>query len=248
MRINDDSQRNSVAWYSKAALTALGGLAVGSATQEAQAGSIVSWTSGATVDENVDYGTNTVLYFNAQTGATTFAPFSYSPPAGTQLGIFPEVNYGSYDTNLLWNSNSTGGLAVIGNGTLFTPRLAAGAPIGPSASFTPFTPGSVSQQNLFAPASGNSNFGFNTDGYIGLRFGNGPSYNYGWIEISTDGTGDVTLVAGGYDTTPDEAISAGDMGSAVPAPSSLVMLASGGLGLAAFRTLRARRKLAAAAA
>ena len=255
MRTNDESQRTSTAWYSKAALTALGGLAVGSATQEVQAGSIVSWTSGATVDENVNFSSsNPGLYFNPQTGASS-SPSVPGFPSGTQLAIFPLVVSGSYDTYLLWNANSSGGMATLSNGTPYTPRLAAGAPIGPSASFTPFTAGTPpfspgnSSRTLFDPGSGNSNFGFNTDGYIGLRFGNGPSYNYGWIELSTDGSGDVTLVAGAYDTTLDEAIAAGDMGpagSTVPAPSSLVMLASGALGLAAYRTLRARKKLAVA--
>ena len=92
-----------------------------------------------------------------------------------------------------------------------------------------------------AASSVNSNFPLSSTAFLGLRFGSGPDYNYGWVELSIDATGDVTVVDGAYQTTPDTAIAAGDMGTAVPEPASLLLLASGVAGLAAYRARRARR-------
>jgi hypothetical protein len=82
-------------------------------------------------------------------------------------------------------------------------------------------------------------------GYLALRFGAGPAYNYGWMDITLDAynSGGDTIVINGIavESTPNTAIVTGDTGaggggsSAVPEPGTLGLLVLGATGLAALR-------------
>ncbi|BBO86545.1 hypothetical protein DSCO28_71110 [Desulfosarcina ovata subsp. sediminis] len=77
-------------------------------------------------------------------------------------------------------------------------------------------------------------------GYIGIKFKISGSYHFGWIEASVNEAGDeLALHSWAYEDEAGKAIAAGDIGSAVPVPGSLALLASGAAGLAALRRRKA---------
>jgi hypothetical protein len=94
-------------------------------------------------------------------------------------------------------------------------------------------------------ASGNGQSNFDdppTSGYVALRFGVGPAYNYGWMDITLDAFnsgGDTIVIKGiAVESTPNTPIVTGDTGagsSAVPEPGTLALLVLGATGLAALR-------------
>lgn len=75
-------------------------------------------------------------------------------------------------------------------------------------------------------------------GFIGLAVFTSASLPlFGWAEIHLGSNFDPTLIAWGYNSTPG----APDVTPSLPEPSSLLLLASGAAGLAAYRRRRAQR-------
>ncbi|MFM8932574.1 MAG: PEP-CTERM sorting domain-containing protein [Gemmataceae bacterium] len=84
---------------------------------------------------------------------------------------------------------------------------------------------------------------FSTNNYVAFRFGSGgdisPSYNYGWLQTTWDGT-NFQINSGAYESTVNTAILAG---ASVPEPGtltlgSLALLAGGGAAVRRYRKQR----------
>ena len=68
------------------------------------------------------------------------------------------------------------------------------------------------------------------DDFIGLAFRLSDGLHYGYAEVAG-----ATLVAYGYESTPNATIRTGATAAAVPEPASMVMFMAGAFGLAAIR-------------
>lgn len=104
------------------------------------------------------------------------------------------------------------GNAVLGSGASFMYPyvLGAGDPIAPGdANFKTDAFGSLDYGGSF----GNW---INESGYLGCRFVGGDGMNhYGWVELTVPDEFSATVMAYGYETTPDSAINAGDLGGSI---------------------------------
>ena len=70
-----------------------------------------------------------------------------------------------------------------------------------------------------------------SNAYYGLAYQAGGDFNYGWLELSYNGS-DSTLVAGGMKTTLNESITAGQTDTAaVPEPSTYALFGIGAIGM-----------------
>lgn len=129
-------------------------------------------------------------------------------------------------------------MAVIGTDYTSPRNFGSGSIIDSSATWT-----SASERMLFEyPGYVSAYFGANS--FLGFRFGtdfrfNTSPANYGWIEVTWDGT-NFEIISAAYESTPDTSILAG--ATAVPEPSTLAALVLGGTALVA----RRRRKQEAA--
>ena len=129
-------------------------------------------------------------------------------------------------------------------------NLAYGSTIDSSLSFA-----SSSLQTVFSvETSGsvvNTSPDFGSGSYMGFRFGSGPSYNYGWIEVTWSGsTNTFEILAAAYESQANTAILAGDVGGVsapAPSPASLLALIVGGAALRQWRQRRRARQPAATA-
>lgn len=80
---------------------------------------------------------------------------------------------------------------------------------------------------------------FNQSGYLGIQFDLGEGTLYGWIHIEVaEDLSAITITDWAYNDVVDAPINAG----AVPIPSSLALLASGAVGLAALRRRNRKEK------
>ena len=202
-------------WRLAMCATAFG---VSLATQTAHAAVVeVNFTSNplSVVPFNIDG-----LYLNLVTGATGTASFSgydvnpYFSGAGTATPLFRIL------------ATATGGGGIVGAGTTAT-ILGAGTTIGPASSF-------ISGVTLATAAASGT-------GYFGLRFLNEGTgaINYGYLTVSQTlplAAGSVQLLSYAYENTGLPITI-----SAVPEPSTALMLLGGGL----LAGLAARRKMVA---
>lgn len=84
---------------------------------------------------------------------------------------------------------------------------------------------------------------FGANSYMGFRFStdSGANYNYGWIEVTWNGTDTFEILSAAYEDTLNTPILAGDTGAApVPEPASgaVVALLMGGTALRQWRKKR----------
>jgi len=102
------------------------------------------------------------------------------------------------------------------NSWIYPTVLASGAPIAPGDP-------NFQSGNSVATLAGLSNFSGSTSnygnwngqsGFLGCRFTAGDGQvHYGWVQLSVaDGLTNVTIMAYGYESTPETAINAGDVG------------------------------------
>ncbi len=156
----------------------------------------------------------------------------------------------SFQFQQAFNETGTnvGQLTLVGTGNITFAGFAAGAYFYPSN----LAYGAViSAQNFGMPAgvrgdmawgAGYTNSQFLTAGvgYVAFRFDLGAGTQYGWAQVDLNGAPDNrgTFIAYGYGA-PGEAVT---VGQPIPEPSSLAMLALGGLGLMAWRRKRAAAK------
>lgn len=236
-------------WYAVAAVAAASfGLAGGA--QEADAAQVVVYPVGGPVTAPIGpeiEGSAGAVYFNlldtTGTQVGTIVPFS-NPP-------------GSADLIVEWNRTSTGAYPeafAVGNGVgilttsfygSYAAKLHRHAPIN---IYTFAAHGAAGSALL-----GSSSYGYpygkwkpGHTGYLGLVASNGiGSYVFGWAKIhlgSGSNAYDPTLIAWGYNDTPFGPTYAG--GTPAPEPSSLLLLASGAAGLAAYRRRSKQRQAA----
>jgi hypothetical protein len=183
------------------------------------------------------------VYFTPSTGAVGASPQldntpyqfvlqggTAGPPAFTRAALFRNANFAGPQTAVTLRTAGAGG---------YIARLAGGAGIGASGIFG-------ESPNDLASVSGTAQYGNWTalgTGYFGFRFGLPDGQHFGWAQISILGDYRITLHDFAYESTPGASITAGAIPE--PATSSLVALALGASGLAAYRARRKREQVAA---
>ncbi len=92
---------------------------------------------------------------------------------------------------------------------------------------------------------GNSQWTTGTTGYFGVKFNGGSGTNYGWVQLSYNNDGSVTVIDFAYEST-GAAILTGDTGSAIPEPSTTPVVVGLTALIAGSAALYRRRKSAPA--
>lgn len=184
---------------------------------------------------NVTATAGNPVYFNAVTGAIslTSVPGDYE--------IFSEIS----------SLRSTARFVGFGNPFALSPGTSNGLPqklalsnaVGPSLYFLQgFS--TLASNGFLSPQAGNWNFAStpaDVEGFVGLYLTQGGLNNYGWADIVVHPDYSVTLTGIGYETTPGTTIAAGAGVSSggpppdVPEPASIILLALGAAGIAAYR-------------
>lgn len=139
-------------------------------------------------------------------------------------------------------------------------RLATGAVIGPARQFFTLAltaSSSYLATGTFAFGNGFANSQFKSaganSGFVGVSFNLADGLHYGFIGLTVQTQGNGTLSRSfslggiGYETTPNTPITTfGSTGVSVPEPTSIGLVALGGLGLAAYRRRRAQKAVVSA--
>jgi hypothetical protein len=95
--------------------------------------------------------------------------------------------------------------------------LFSGGDVVDSSDFgNPVSPVSFFRLDTIAPIYAMPAISPNTS-YVGFRLGSGPSYNYGYLGVSWDGSSNFQITSGAYETTAGQSITIpGGGGSSVP--------------------------------
>jgi hypothetical protein len=218
-------------------------LAAVSMPAAAQAGSVTY-----TPDLNTSNSPDGAIYFNIDPNDKGYSGYTSDGPGDfelrTSVSAFTNSNN---QLESLFKARLEVGPGFSANGNQFVAsasvggyfssiaKLNQGASIGPALTFSSNN-GTLAENTT--PAYGRWN-GLAESGYLGLRMPSGPSsYIYGWANITVNSDYSITLNSFGYADAPDEAVVAPDP---TPEPASIVLLALGAAGIAAWR-----RKTAAA--
>jgi len=211
-------------WYQTAAAAAL---AAGTAVLCASDASaeIISYTTDLTTT-----GTHgqQAIFFDFVSGQSLLGKYQEDPfgspegepPAWAQFALGRFGNFGAL-IDLAEHNEAMGNLIPGYYEGNFYPnpfKLGDGAAIGPGGQFNPAPPqedGSGFIQSLATSAGDYGNWQPlpSSKGYLGLRFGDGTNFNYGWAEISfpDNPAANITLHAFAYNTTPNQLLLAGQL-------------------------------------
>jgi hypothetical protein len=225
-------------WYRKVAGAAVAaGTGFFACAQDAQA-QIVLWTTNISTTGTVP--TSSSIFFDYLSGTSSNSSF-----AGSQFELrrAPGAFGGSNYANVVAVNINNQAIGVHAGNYFYPTKLAAGAAIGPGQGFLTAPVGVL--QTLAATVRSYGNWRPLPSGtaFLGLRFGDGVNFNYGWAEIAIDAGGNMNLTRFAYDTVQNEQILAGQ--TPVPEPSSAVLLVMGAAGMAAYRKRREQKRQAA---
>jgi len=119
---------------------------------------------------------------------------------------------------------------------------------------TNFAKDSLIDESLFVSSNagsslfryyGNSSADFGPGSYMGFRFGDGTTFNYGWLEVTwNSATSEFQILSGAYQSVPGVGIPAGAV--AVPEPSTVALTGIAALALGAGAIRRSRKARSAA--
>ena len=149
-------------------------------------------------------------------------------------------------------SNGTGGTTIVEfalqqNSSASPRNFAAGATVDSTGLWSAARRSSVFvyYYNSFGPVSPN----FTAGSYMGFRFGSGGNHNYGWLEVTWDGsTENWQILSGAYESTVNTAIVIPSANVPAPSPASLLALIVGGAALRQWRRGRRQQLLEQTAA
>jgi hypothetical protein len=208
-------------------------------TTSAEAG-IINY-SGA-LNETATAGVNATSHWNASIDGGKLVGFAL-----LQSIVFPpffSLHRGAAELNL------RGGVSVLLNNSNQVAHLSSGQKISHGAGiFGGSNDGSAALRGAGGGTVGT--WAKSQPGFAGIKVGG----DYGWVELKWGASAgglpnSITLLGWAYDETPGEAINAGQtVGSAAPEPSTglMALLATGCVGVAAWRKRRAIPRQAATA-
>jgi len=186
------------------------------------------------------------------------------PNGGVASGGYSVINNWVPGAALaLFNAHSSQNLSGLGGNVYFATstyyyaspqNLAFGSTIDGSLSFATLQGVTFFNiYNYYYGTGGNTSTSpdFGSGSYMGFAFANGINYNYGWIEITWSGsTNTWEILSAAYESQPNTAILAGDVGSVSapgPSPASLLALIVGGAVLRQWRQRRGSKRPVATA-
>jgi hypothetical protein len=210
-------------WYQNVAGAALAAGAAVLCAADASA-EIISYTTDLTTT-----GTHgqQAIFFDFMSGQSLLGKYQEDPfgspegepPAWAQFALGRWGNFGAL-VDLAEHNEAMGNL-LPGEPGIFYPqpfKLTAGAAIGPGGQFNPAPPqedGSGFLQSLATSAGDYGNWLPlpSSKGFLGLRFGDGTNFNYGWAEISfpDNPAANITLHRFAYSTVPNQLLLAGQL-------------------------------------
>jgi PEP-CTERM motif len=183
---------------------------------------------------------NGYIFFNLSSGS---AGTSATEPLASHPGsfFFSNLKSGLAQKAKLFGFSSTGIPNPVSNAFAVSPgrsfassvaRLGPGDLVGSQLGFALGLPSLAS--NAVHPFGHFNSLG---EGFVGLRFLDNGTFFYGWADIVLNGDYTVSLKSFAFD---DEGnlIAAGDTGPEVPEPASILLMALGATGVAAYKRMR----------